>query len=299
MKYIIATDIGGTTFNTGIFSSSLEQIAISDKDKIRHYNNKNEVVNAIVGQIKSIINENNINKSDIIGVGIASPGPLDSKKGIILNTLNLKNFQNYKIVDDFSKKLDLDIYIENDANLFSLGEWYSQYKKKNVIIGVTLGTGLGFGLIINGEIFSGGHGFAMEYALSPYEWGMCEENVSIRYLRKRAKDLYGEEISPRIIEQYFMDNDKKAIKIYNEFGNNLGIVLSHIINMIDPHVITIGGGLSKAFNCFKNEMLCTLEKFAPSYAANKIIISPSNLRERSIMLGASIMVNNINKKSII
>ena len=154
MQYIIATDIGGTTFNTGIFSSSLEQIAISNKDKIRYYNNKNEVVNAILEQINSIINENSINKSDIIGVGVASPGPLDSKKGIILDTLNLKIFQNYNIVDDFSKKLGLDTFIENDANLFSLGEWYSQYKKKNVTVGVTLGTGLGFGLIINGKIFT-------------------------------------------------------------------------------------------------------------------------------------------------
>ena len=296
MQYIIATDIGGTTFNTGIFSSSLKQIAISNKDKIRYYNNKNEVVNAIVEQINSSINKNSINKSDIIGVGIASPGPLDSKKGIILDTLNLKIFQNYNIVDDFSKKLGLDTFIENDANLFSLGEWYSQYKKKNVTVGVTLGTGLGFGLIINGEIFTGGHGFAMEYSLSPYEWGMCEENVSIRYLRKRSKELYGKEISPRIIEQYFMNNDEKAVKIYNEFGNNLGIVLSHIINMIDPQVITIGGGVSKAFDCFKEHMFKTIKLHAPSYSINNIIIAPSKLREISTMLGASIMVKNIKEQ---
>ena len=105
---------------------------------------------------------------------------------MILNTPNLTIFQHYDIRSDFKEKLNLDIFIENDANLFSLGEWYSQYKKKNVTIGVTLGTGLGFGLIVNGEIFTGGHGFAMEYSLSPYEWGMCEENVSIRYLRKSS-----------------------------------------------------------------------------------------------------------------
>ena len=290
MKYIIATDIGGTTFNTGIFSSSLEQIAISDKDKIRHYNNKNEVVNAIVGQISSIINENNINKSDIIGVGIASPGPLDSKKGIILDTLNLKIFQNYKIADDFSKKLDLDIFIENDANLFSLGEWYSQYRKNNIIVGATLGTGLGLGLIINGEIFRGGNGLAMEYGLSPFKWGICEKNVSIRYIRKRAKELYGKDISPRIIEDYLKNNDKKAIKIYNEYGNNLGTVLSHVINMIDPQVISIGGGLSNAFNCFKKSMFSMIKKNSPSFNINHIIIAPSNLRERSTMIGACLMV---------
>ena len=144
MKYIVAIDIGGTTFNTGIFSESLNEIFISNKDKIRYYDGKEQVVDAIIKQVNTAIDENNIIRDDILGVGIASPGPLDSKKGIILNTPNLKIFQNYKIVNDFTKKLKIDTFIENDANLFSLGEWYSQYRKNSVIIGVTLGTGLGF-----------------------------------------------------------------------------------------------------------------------------------------------------------
>ena len=179
MKFIVAIDIGGTTFNTGIFSESLNEIALSDKDKIRYYDGKNEVVDAIINQVDSLIKQNNINKSDIIGLGIASPGPLDSKKGIILNTPNLEIFKNYKIASDFTKKLKIDAFIENDANLFTLGEWYSNYRKNNVVVGVTLGTGLGFGLVINGELFTGGNGFALEYGLSPFEWGIAEKNISI------------------------------------------------------------------------------------------------------------------------
>ena len=293
MKYIIAIDIGGTTFKTGIFSDSLCLITLSNEDKIRHYNGKKEMVNAIINQVNATIEDNDIKQADIMGLGIASPGPLDSKQGLILNTPNLQDFQNYKIADDFSKKLNLDIFIENDANLFSLGEWYSQYRKNDIIVGVTLGTGLGLGLIINGEIFRGGNGLAMEYGLSPFKWGICENNVSIRYIRKRAKELYGKEISPRIIEKYFKDNDKKAIKIYNEYGNNLGIVLSHVINMIDPQRITLGGGLSKAFDCFKDRMFSTLEKHAPSFALNDITVCPSKTGGNSTILGASLMVKNI------
>jgi len=292
MKYIIAIDIGGTTFNSGIFSESLNQIALSEKDKIKYYKDKNNVINAILDQVNNLISENNLNKDDVIGVGIGSPGPLDAKKGIILETPNLTIFQNYKIASDFTKKLKLDTFIENDANLFALGEWHSQYKENNVTIGVTLGTGLGFGLVINGKLFIGGHGMAMEYSLSPFEWGICEKNVSIRFIRKRAADLYGEEISPVIIEKYYKDNDKKAIQIYTEYGHNLGIVLSHIINMIDPQVISIGGGLSNAFSCFKNSMLSVIEKNAPSFNANHIIIAQSRLRESSTMIGACLMVKS-------
>ncbi len=292
MKYIVAIDIGGTTFNTGIFSESFNQIDISDKDKIRFYDNKDEVVSAIIRQVNTIIDKNSISRDSIMGVGVAAPGPLDSKNGIILNTPNLQMFQNYKIAGDFTKKLKIDTFIENDANLFSLGEWYSQYRKNKVVMGVTLGTGLGFGLVINGELFTGGNGLAMEYGLSPFEWGICEKNACIKYIRTRAKDLYGEEISPVIIEKYFKEGDKKAIKIYNEYGNNLGIILSHVINMIDPQVITIGGGLSKGFDCFKETMFLALEKHAPSFNLNHIIVAKSELRERSTMIGASLMIKN-------
>ena len=297
MKYIVAIDIGGTTFNTGIFTQSLKKIAISNKDKVRFYYTKEKLIDAIINQIDGLILKNNIDKENILGVGIASPGPLDSNRGIILNTPNLKFFQQYKIVNDFSKRLKLDIFIGNDANLFALGEWHTQYSKNNIIMGVTLGTGLGLGLIINGEIFKGGNGLAMEYGLSPFKWGICEKNVCISYIKQRSKELYGEEVRPVIIEKYVKKNDEKAIRIYDDFGENLGIVLSHVVNMIDPEIITIGGGLSKAFECYKDKMSSTLQKFSPSFNINNITISPSILRGESTMIGASLMVKK-NKLSL-
>ena len=138
---------------------------------------------------------------------------------------------------------------------------------------------------------------AMEYGLSPFEWGMCEKNVSINFIRKRASELYGKELSPVIVEEYCKDNDKKAIQIYHEYGHNLGIVLSHVINMIDPQVISIGGGLSNAFNCFKEPMFSIIEKHAPSFNANHTIIAQSKLRENSTMIGACIMVKSKKSKN--
>ena len=295
MKFFLAIDIGGTTFNTGLFTQSFNQIALSNKDKIRNYKNRDEIVDAIVNQVSTLIIDSDINKTDIIGLGIASPGPLDPKKGIILNTPNLQVFQNYSICNDFTKRLKISTFLENDANLFALGEWHTEYRKNNVILGLTLGTGLGFGLTINGEMFTGGNGMAMEYGLSPFEWGMCEKNVSIRYIRNRAKELYGEELSPRIVEDFWYNGDPSAIKIYNEFGEYLGIVLSHVINMIDPQIITVGGGLSKAFKCFEKTMIMKIKEHCPSFNQNKIIISPSKLRELSTMVGACIMVENNHK----
>tara|TARA_B100000029_G_C17572374_1_gene957069 strand:+ start:79 stop:969 length:891 start_codon:yes stop_codon:yes gene_type:complete len=296
MKYFLAVDIGGTTFNSGLFNDSFEQIDITQKDKIRYHNGKEEVVSAIIGQIFNLLKKNNIQTKDVLGLGVASPGPLDIDKGKILDTINLIIFQNYHLTEDFSKRLNIDTYIQNDANLFALGEWYHKYKNENVSVGITIGTGFGLGLIINGKIYQGAHGMGMEYSVSPFKWGICEENISIRYIRKRAKEEYGEEISPRFIEQYYYKKDPKAIKIYQEFGENLGQALSHVINMLDPAVISIGGGLSNAFDCFQDSMFKTIEKYSPTFIHHRIKIEPSNLKEKSTMLGACVYVKN--KKNI-
>ncbi len=293
MKYIAVTDIGGTTFRSGIYSDTHHKVDISNKDKIRNYQGKNGVLNAIFNQINDLIRKNNISKSNIIGLGLAVPGPLSSEKGIIFNTPNLKIFRNYKIAQDFTDNLKIKTYIDNDANLFALGEWHSSYKENNVFMGVTIGTGLGFGLIINGHLYKGGNGFGLEYGLSPFEWGECEKNVCIGFIRKRAKEIYSKEMRPVIVEQLYKEGDKNAIKIYHEFGYNLGIVLSHAINMLDPNVISLGGGLSNAYDCFKKPMIETLNLYAPSYKTNNIIIKPSKAKEESTMIGASLMIKNL------
>ena len=286
MKYIIAIDIGGSTFRSGLFSDSIMPIDISDQDKIRYYNDKNSVRDAIIEQVNRLIEKNKIIKNDILGIGIALPGPLDSDNGIILKTPNLTIFQNYNIAYEFSQILSLRVYIENDANLFALGEWYKNYKNSNVVLGVTLGTGLGLGLIVNGTLFKGGNGYAMEYGVSPFNWGQCEKNVCINFIKQRGRELYGEPISPIKIEEYFKLNDDKAIKIYNEFGYNLGIVLSHIINMIDPNVVTLGGGLSNAFNCFKDSMFLSLKENSLTFNEKTTKIIQSKFGEKSAMIGA-------------
>jgi len=292
MKYIISIDIGGTTFNAGLFSEKLDLIDITSKDKIRNYKNKKEIIAAIFDQITFLIKSNRIKRDNILCIGVASPGPIDILNGKILDTINLKSFRNYNLTEDFTRRLGVQTFIQNDANLFALGEWFSDYQKSKAFIGVTIGTGFGVGLILNGEIFKGANGMAMEYGISPFKWGVCEDNISIRYLRKRSKKIYTNELSPRIIEEKYFENDSDAVSIYNDFGENLGIAISHIINMIDPDVITIGGGLSNAFKCFSKTMFKSIEKHSPSYLYNKILINASLNKEKSTMLGASIFARN-------
>ena len=294
MKYILSIDIGGTTFVSGLFTKDLKFIEKSDKDKIRYYKNRTNLVKAIIRQIDTLTIRNKINRKQIIGLGIASPGPIDTINGKILETPNLKMFRNYSIVQDFENRLKIKVSLENDANLFALGEWYQHHREIKVFLGVTLGTGFGLGLVLNKNIYTGGNNMSMEYGMSPFKWGKCEKNISIDYIKRYAEKLYERDVSPREIEKNFYNKDKKAILIYNDFGKNLGQALSHIINIVDPQVVVIGGGLSNAFLCFKDSMFVEIKKYSPSFNINNISIVQSKSKEISTFYGCCI--NVLNKK---
>ena len=298
MKYFLAIDIGGTTFNTGLFDENYNLIDVSKKDKIRYYSSKIDILESMINQINFLLNKFQIKNNNVSALGIASPGPLDANKGIILNTLNLKQFNNYKICQYFKQKLTVNTFLQNDANLFAYGEWFIEHSTLNHFVGVTLGTGFGVAFILNGEIYKGSNGMAMEYGVSPFQWGECEKNICINYIRKKTNEMFGKELSPRIVEKMYYENDENAVLIYKEFGHNLGQALSHIINLLDPDIISLGGGLSKAFNCFEDTMFKTIKKHCPISQIKKIRIYPSNKREISTMIGACIYANARNKQNI-
>ena len=170
---IISIDIGGTTFESAILDKDyLNIVDMSSKWHVRDCSDSESLLGAICTQINDLLIKNQISKNKIQGVSVACPGPLDSKNGIILNTPNLKLFRNYALKEKLKEQFDCKISVENDANLFALGEWFLSHQEEKVFVGVTLGTGLGFGLIINGDMFTGKNGMAAEYGLSTCEWGI-------------------------------------------------------------------------------------------------------------------------------
>ncbi|MBI65612.1 MAG: hypothetical protein CMG64_04915 [Candidatus Marinimicrobia bacterium] len=296
MKYILTADLGGTTFNSCLLDKDLNIVNISSKDKIRHYSSQSDLLIAIKKQTEYLLSDSKISFDDVIGLSIAAPGPLDVNRNKILDTPNLKLLSNFDIVDYFHKEYDMNVVLENDANLFVLGEWYNNFKNKDIVLGITLGTGFGTGLILNGDVFIGSNGMGLEYGQSPFSWGHCEENISIKFLREESARVFGENMSPRIIEKMILDGNSKAQLIYNQFGKNLGIALSHLINVIDPQVIVFGGGLSNAFFCYEKELINTLNDYSYSFKINEILISNSKDKEKSTFLGAG--YNFLNKYKI-
>ena len=286
---IITIDIGGTTFESALLNRDyLNIIDISKKWHVRDYNTSESLLEGICKQIKDLLSKNSLDESRIRGLSVACPGPLDSRNGIILNTPNLTLFRNYALKDKLRENFDCKIVVENDANLFALGEWSLSHQEEDVFLGVTVGTGLGFGLVFNGKIFTGANGMAAEYGISSCEWGIWEDKISLHYVRSQIKKAYGEKISPRKIQEYATNGDPKAQSIYNDFGKNLGIALSHAVNMIDPGCIALGGGLSNAFNVYSKSLKDTIKEYSPIYKRNPCKIRESEFKSKSHMVGAAL-----------
>ena len=280
-RYIIGVDIGGTTFSSSVFDQTLNLVHTSQVDNISKFDNQSLLLDGIAKQIINIAKGKSIN-----AVGFACPGPLNAKLGKILNTPNLSLLQNCNFTNEMNKRLNLPCFLDNDANLFALGEYEAYPGKKGVFIAITLGTGLGFGVVINGKVFTGSHGMAAEYGISPVEWGEWETHLSIRGITKLSQKYFNRIHSPKSIFD-MAHNNNDARQIWSEFGENLGLCISHVINMFDPDTISIGGGLSNAFKYFNKSMVDNISRYSPAYVHYDINIFESPSKELSAKRGAA------------
>jgi len=129
-KYILTMDIGGTTFTSALFDSGFNQLDISMESYIKEYGSKTDLISGFTSQLKRLHSKHNISMDEIIGLGISAPGPLDSRKGLILETPNLAMLQNTNLAGLMESELGIPVKIENDANLFVWGSGIGITAKK-------------------------------------------------------------------------------------------------------------------------------------------------------------------------
>lgn len=264
-KYCFGIDIGGTTVKCGLFDADGN---VLDKWEIptRTENNGEKILPDVADAINAKIAEKGLNKEEIAGAGIGVPGPVNDE-GELPGAVNLH--WGYKhLVREMEEMTGLRVKAGNDANVAALGEMWmgGGAGHKNVVM-VTLGTGVGGGIIVNGEIIVGTHGAAAEIGHihvtddvdKPCNCGNtgCLEQVAsatgITYLANRrlaaddkASVLRGGEISSKTVFDAVKAGDEVAIEIATEFGDYLGAALANIANVVDPQIFVIGGGVSKA-----------------------------------------------------
>jgi len=144
-------------------------------------------------------------------------------------------------------------------------------------LGITLGTGIGIGIIINGKLFRGSYGMAGEYELSPlHKDSSWSDLIGFKFFQNITKKEFKKNLSPRELFDLSENNNKKAIDIWKKYGENVGLCLCHVIGIINPNYLSIGGGISKAQKYFHKTMMKIIKNKCLVYDNSLITIYYDN-----------------------
>lgn len=265
-KYCFGVDVGGTTVKMGFFDTEgnlLEKWEIPTRTEEGGKNILPDVAESILDKIK----EREVSREEIIGVGIGAPGPIDGR-GTVYNAVNL-GWGTFSIKNELQSLLNIPVEAGNDANVAALGEmWKGGGQGHSSLVAVTLGTGVGGGIIADGRILSGATGAAGEIGhihvmdgeterCNCGNYGCLEQYTSATGIVRLAKHRLAkddkpstlrnhQEISAKTVFDAVKEGDELAVEVAEQFGEILGKALADIAGVVNPEIFVIGGGVSKA-----------------------------------------------------
>lgn len=264
-KYCFGVDVGGTTIKMGLFSSSGDLLENWEIPTDKSEQGKN-ITRDIAAAIEQKLKDRGISRADVLGVGLGVPGPVD-KNGVVYQAVNL-GWGNFNLQNEMQELTGFLVKAGNDANVAALGEqWKGGGKGCDDMVFVTLGTGVGGGIIINGKMLVGSGGAGGEIGHIHLEdneteacgcgnFGCLEQYASATGITRLAnkklsasdKDsvLRHETVSAKSVFDAVKAGDELAMEVAEEFGEYLGKGLAIIADVSNPKVFVIGGGVSKA-----------------------------------------------------
>ena len=264
--YAFGVDIGGTTVKIGLFKTDgelLEKWEIPTRTEEEGMHILPDIADAVKGKAE----ERKISPDEIEGIGVGVPGPVD-ETGTVLKCVNL-GWGVFSVKDSLSALTGLRVSVNNDANVAAMGElWQGSGKGYRNMVMVTLGTGVGGGVIVDGKVISGAHGAAGEIGhmtvakeenevcgcgkkgcLEQYASATGIARLARRYLEKSDKESVlrsKEQVGAKAVLDAAKSGDAAALEIIEQFGEVLGRALASVACVADPEVFVIGGGVSKA-----------------------------------------------------
>ena len=273
---IIGVDLGGTKIRAGINSDGI----ISDhRFTLLH---SKDSLDSTLSQLKTFIAQ--LIKPGILGIGIGVPSIVDVDKRIVYNVVNIPSWERVELKDILEKEFKLPVFVNNDVNCFVLGEQrYGQAKNYSSLVGLTIGTGLGSGIITNGKLYSGANCGAGEIGYLPY----LKHN-----LEHYCSGIFFELEKNTTAIKVFNDasaGDDSALAIWREFGVHMGNAVKCVMYAYDPEAIIIGGSVANAYKFFQDSMKKEMQDFLFPGSLKKLKIILSDNKDIQL-LGASALV---------
>ncbi|MBL1153784.1 MAG: ROK family protein [Ignavibacteriae bacterium] len=311
-KYALGVDIGGTNIKIGIVSDRGKLIK-SHSVKTQPESGPKKVISNICKGIDEILEKN---KLKIQGIGVGCPGVVQIKKGIVENAPNLPGWKNVKLGQILKNKYGYKIHIENDANAAAIGELiFGAGKKFDSFVMVTLGTGVGGGIVFDKKIFRGEFGAAGEVGHISIDingpkcncgsTGCIEAYAGNAYLREIVRSELPEhrdseiwkliendlsKVSPKIIQLAAEKNDAYAKFVIERMGRQLGAALASLSNLLDISTFIIGGGVAGFGKPLFDSTRKTIANRVLLPLRQRVLVIPAKLKNEAGIKGASSLV---------
>lgn len=275
---ILGIDLGGTQVRVGkVRAGELERHGAR---RIPGQERKETVLDELFRAIDEVVDD------DVVGIGCGVPSVVDVERGIVYTVENIPSWQQMPLRDELENRYRIPAYINNDANAFAVGELhFGKGRGRRDLVGLTIGTGLGAGVIIDGRLHNGANCGAGEIGNIPYRERTLEAYCSGAFFQREA-GLQGDDVFRRAI-----DGEPAALGLFEAFGFELGYALLVVLYAYDPELVVLGGSISRAFPLFEKGMRARLEQYAYQHALGRVEIAASAIENVAILGAAALYLD--------
>ncbi len=272
---IVGVDIGATKTRVGVVQDS--QVIKEADFPTASTASKQQILDELAAAIEEVAG------NDFCGIGIGVPGLIDEEKGILFDLLNIPSLKEVHLKDHLEGHFQKPVRITNDANVFAVGEkMFGEGQPFKNMVGVTLGSGFGCGIIVNHKLYSGAYSSAGEFGNISYLDKTIEDYCSGKFFAQNG--LTG-------TEAYTLaeSGEQRALVLFEEYGKHLGEALKLILNILSPQAIFLGGSISAAFPFFESALRDSMETFPFKKVKDQLVIKPSKTSNIAL-LGAAALI---------
>lgn len=272
---VLGIDLGGTKISAGIVKE--DQLEKISSTKINAGGSEEEVLQHLFDITDELMNDS------VTSIGIGVPGLIDLERGVVYDVMNIPSWKEVALQKHMQDRYHLPVYINNDANCFALGEFYfGKGKGYNSVIGLTVGTGLGAGLILNKKLFVGKNFGAGEFGMIDYLDHVYEYYASGQYFQ----NVYN--IDGEVVFKNAQQGNAEALKMYEEMGRHLGNAIKTIIYALNVELIILGGSVRHAYPFFSKTMWQQIKTCGFKKSAEELKIEISELKNSGILGAAAL-----------
>lgn len=272
----IGIDLGGTKIQVGIEKDG--EILHQTKGLLKEKDSLSSTLDQVIQYIKPYM------EYKVEGIGIGVPSVVDIERGIVYNVTNIPSWKKVALKEILEKEFSLPVFVNNDVNCLALGEHkFGVGKSFSSLVAMSIGTGLGSGIIIRNKLYAGVNCGAGEIGLLPYKDRNIEFYASGNFFSSfydtTALDAY----------KAAKQGNQGALHQWQEFGHHLGVSVQAVLYTYDPQAIILGGSIAKAFEFFKSSMEASFSDFIYPESIKKLKILVSK-NENIALLGAAALV---------